>query len=110
MSTRSRPAIWKGLVGVTQRDGVSFLRDAQGGYVNVVASANDITEFVQKVTAALDELGFDLIDIDEAEILPVSLSKANLSDEIRAMANTVRKNNSVAFGTFYLFDDRDEPN
>jgi hypothetical protein len=47
-SMRLRTSIWKGLVGATQRKGVSFLGDAQGGYVNVVASAQDKTEFVQK--------------------------------------------------------------
>jgi hypothetical protein len=61
------------------------------------------------VTAALDELGLDLIDVDEAEVLPVTLSKANVSDEIREMANTVRRSDSVAFGTFYVFDERDKP-
>jgi len=108
MNVRSELSIWKALVGVTQREGISFLGTAQGGYVNVVAAAANLSEFTQKVKAALDELGLELIDLDEAEMLPVTLSKANVSDEIRTMANTVRKNDSIAFGTFYVFDDARE--
>jgi hypothetical protein len=110
MSTISKRPLWKALVGATQRKGVTFLGDAEGGYVHVVASADDLAEFTQKITSALDELGLDLIEVDEAQILPVTLSKANVSEEIRNMANTVRKCDSVAFGTFHVFDESGEPN
>lgn len=101
-----RSCLWKGLVGAVQRPGVSFLGDAKGGYVNVVASAADLSEFEEKVKLALDELGLDLSEIDDAEALPVCLSKAHVSEEVLTMAKTVREKDSVAFGTFYVFDER----
>lgn len=100
--------LWKALVGTVQRPGVRFLGEAKGGYVNVVASAADVSEFEQKVKLALDELGLDLIDIDDIEVLPLTLSKAHVSQEVLTMAKTVRKIDSVAFGTFYIFDELDE--
>jgi len=103
------PSLWKGLVGAIQRPGVLFLGQAQGGYVNVVASATDFCEFERKVKDALDELGLDLIEIDEAEVLPLTLSKARVSQEIRTMAKAVRKIDSVAFGTFFVFDESNTP-
>lgn len=99
-----RSCLWKTLVGTVQRPGVSFLGDAKGAYVNVVASAEDLLELEQKVKLALDELGLDLIEMDDAEVLPLTLSKARVSKEILTMAKTVRKLDSVAFGTFYVFD------
>jgi hypothetical protein len=96
--------LWKALVGTLQRPGVSFLGDAQGAYVNVVASAADLDDLSGKIQIALRELGLQLIDL-EAEPLPVKLSEAHVSDEIRTMAETVRQRDSVAFGTFYLFSE-----
>lgn len=73
--------------------------------MNVVASAADLSEFEQKVKLALDELGLDLIEMEDAEALPLTLSKAHVSEEVLTMAKTVRKAGSVAFGTFYVFDE-----
>ena len=92
------------MVGTLQRPGVSLLGDAQGAYVNVVASAADLNELSDKINIAVNELGLQLIDL-EAEPLPVKLSQAHVSDEIRTMAKTVRKKGSVAFGTFYVFSE-----
>jgi hypothetical protein len=103
-----RSCLWKTLVGTVQRPGVSFLGEARGAYVNVVASAADLSELQQKVKLALDELGLDLIEMDDAEVLPVVLSKARVSEEVITMAKTVRKVDSVAFGTFYVFDETPE--
>jgi len=105
-----RSCLWKTLVGTVQRPGVSFLGEAKGAYVNVVVSAADISELEQKVKLALDELGLDLIEMDEAEVLPLALSKARVSEEVLTMAKTVRKLDSVAFGTFYVFDDTPDEN
>ena len=100
--------LWKALVGASQRPGISFLGDAIGGYVNVVASATDLPDFEQKVKRALDELGLELIEIDEVQALPMILSSARVSEEVLNMAKTVRRQGSVAFGTFYVFSDAKE--
>jgi hypothetical protein len=101
---RKRVLLWKALVGTLQRPGASFLGDAPGAYVNVVASAPDPEELSDKITIALNELGLQLMDL-EAEHLPVKLSQAHVSDEIRTMAKTVREKGSVAFGEFYVFSE-----
>ena len=105
MGQMVRSCLWKILVGTIQRPGVSFLGEAKGAYVNVVASAADLSELEQKVKLALDELGLELIEMDDAEVLPLTLSKARISEEVITMAKTVRKLDSVAFGTFYVFDE-----
>ena len=105
MNKMGRSCLWKALVGAVQRGGVSFLGEAKGAYVNVVASAADLSELEQKVKLALDELGLDLIEIDDAVVLPLTLSEAHISEEVLTMAKTVRKLDSVAFGTFYVFDE-----
>ena len=92
------------MVGTLQQPGVSLLGDAQGAYVNVVASAAGFDELSEKIKVALRELGLELIDL-EAEPLPVKLSQAHVSDEIRTMAKTVQEIGSVAFGTFYVFSE-----
>ena len=97
--------LWIGLVGADQRPGVSFLGDAKGGYMNVVASAANAGEFEQKVKRALDELGLELIDMDDAEPLAKRLSRETATEEVSNMANTVRKLDSVAFGTFYRYEN-----
>ena len=97
--------VWIGLVGADQREGVSFLGDAKGGYVNVVASAANAGEFERKVKRALDELGLELIDIDDAEPLAQRLSRETATEEVSNMAKTVRKLDSVAFGTFYRYEN-----
>jgi hypothetical protein len=97
--------MWVALVGACQRNGVSFLGNAGGGYVNVVASATTPEHFLRKVRKALDEVGLELIDIDDLEPLSMRLSKKTVSEEILTMARTVEKIDSVAFGMFYTFDD-----
>jgi hypothetical protein len=101
----ARSYLWKTLVGTLQRPGVSFLGNAKGAFVNVVASAADVSELEQKVKLALDELGLELIEMDDTEILPSILSQAHVSKEVLTMAKTVRKLDSVAFGTFFVFDE-----
>jgi hypothetical protein len=104
MNPARKVALWKGLAGALQRADVTFLGDAQGGYVNVVTSATTLEDFTAKVNAALNELGLELVDL-EAEPLPARLSNAHVSEEIRMMAKTVRREGSVAFGTFYVFNE-----
>jgi hypothetical protein len=105
MTVAKRALLWKAVVGTLQRPGISILGDAQGAYVNVVAAAADLAEFSEKINIALNELGLELIDL-EAEQLPIKLSRAYVSDEIRRMAKTVREKDSVAFGTFHVFSER----
>ncbi|MGE3466657.1 MAG: hypothetical protein AB7J13_06965 [Pyrinomonadaceae bacterium] len=62
-------------------------------------------DFSRRVTKALDELGLDLVEIDELQILSRSAEKNNVSTEILEMIETVKKLDSVAFGTFYLYEE-----
>lgn len=97
--------IWKGLAEVLQQPGIKYLGEAKGGFVNVVASAKTSHEFRRKVAKSLKELGLQLIDIDEIQILSDTTTANIVSEEIVTMWETVRKIDSVAFGTFFLFSD-----
>ncbi len=104
----TRKEIWIGLVGVTPQPGNNLLGDAKGAYVNVLASATSAAKYTTKVKGALKEIGLNLIEIDDLEPLSERLSKWTVDEEIITMAQTVRKIDSVAFGTFYEYDSEDE--
>ena len=104
----ARKEIWIGLVGVTPRPGNNLIGDAKGAYVNVLASAKSASEYTDKVERALDEVGLNLIEIENPEPLAERLSKWSVDEEIMMMAETVKKIDSVVFGTFYEYDSDDE--
>ena len=95
--------LWVGLVGATQRPGVKILGNCKGGYATVVASASGSRAFRNRVRKALDELGLDLIELDDVKVLTGGGARFRSDEELRQMARTVREIDSVAFGTFYVF-------
>ena len=97
--------LWRSLIGIKQRPGVTFLGNAIGAYTNVVASADDIPHFRSKVENALDELGLDLIEIEDIHPIAQEVESDRLPDEIARMIQTVNEVDSVAFGTFYIHNE-----
>lgn len=107
MNKRKAPQkdIWIGLVGVTPQPENDLLGDAKGAYVNVLASATSASEYTDKVKRALHEAGLSLIEIENPEPLSERLSKWSVDEEIMTMAETVRRIDSVTFGTFYKYEN-----
>lgn len=99
--------LWVGLVDAEQRPGIHFLGEKSGGYVNVVASASSYRGFERKIARALNELGLNLVEIEDPMTLAHRLETGSVGEEILTMAETVRQIDSVAFGTFFVYD-RDE--
>lgn len=87
------------------RPGNNILGRAKGAYVNVLASATNAFEYTDKVKQALDEAGLNLLEIENPEPLSERLSAWTVDEEIITMAKTVRKIDSVTFGTFYKFEN-----
>jgi len=99
---REKKTLWRSLIGIKQRPGGTFLGNAMGAYTNVVASADDIQHFRLKVENALDELGLELIEIEDIHPIPQSVESDRWPPEIAKMIQTVKEIDSVAFGTFYV--------
>lgn len=99
---------WKGLVEVRQREDIKYLGDVPGGFVNVVSYAKTSQDFRRKVSRALDELGLDLVDLDDIQILSQEIAVETASEEILTMIDTVRRLDSVAFGTFFVYDEEND--
>lgn len=94
---------WIGLIEVVPREGSKFLGSAEGAFVNVAALASNASDYKVIVERALSELGLDLVGVEDAEPLSSRLKKWTVDDEIKDMAETVKRIGSVAFGTFDTF-------
>lgn len=104
----SRKTTWIGLIEVVPREGSDFLGSAEGAFVNVVALASNASDYRESVERAVNELGLDLVDVEDAEPLSNRLKKWTVDEEIRDMAETVKRLGSVAFGTFDTYKNLDE--
>lgn len=103
-----RRKVWIGLVGVESHPGNDLLGDARGAYVNVVTLASSVSDYTDRVRAAVNELGLRLTEIENPEPLSRRTAKYAVNEEILTMANTARKLDSVTFGTFYPYEDNEE--
>jgi hypothetical protein len=96
------------MANVEQPPDVSFLGQAKGAYVNVVAPAIDAADFMQQVKRALGESGLVLLEIEDVEPLDKKLSRETASEEVSRLMKGARQTGGVAFGAFYAYDSDDD--
>jgi hypothetical protein len=96
------------MANVEQPADVSFLGQAKGAYVNVVAPAIDAADFIRQVKRALDESGLLLLEIEDLERLDKKLSRETATSEVSELMKSARKTGGVAFGAFYAYDSDDD--
>jgi hypothetical protein len=95
--------VWIGLAEARQRPGAGVLLDRNEAAVNVLANASDVTEFRQAVYKALDELGFDLVDLEDPAPLRARRAQFEVSSDLIALGEEVRRDGSTRFGTFHTW-------
>jgi hypothetical protein len=103
-----RSSVCIGLVHVRAKTTNQILSTARGAYANALALANDEESFRFEIRAALETLGLDVDEVEDAEPFDVRLSAHSVDLELEDLANQVNVACSVQFGTFHSYrDDRE---
>ncbi len=113
MSIRSRESrpkkedLWIGLVHVKQPNRNGVLGNADQAYANVVALAVDKRDLRMQIRKALDELGLNLIKLEDAEPMAMRLTKHSVHKKLHGLADEVKRDRSVRFDVFQTFEVND---
>jgi hypothetical protein len=100
--------VWIGLAEVQQRPGAGVLMDRTAAFVNVLAVARDEATFREAVAAALGNVGFDCIELEDPEPLRLRVAHFEVAQELLSLAHEVRATGEPRFGTFNTWISEDE--
>lgn len=100
--------MWIGLAEVHQRPGANVLLDRNDAFVNVLAQAYDRASFHRAIVSALHGIGFELIQLDDAEPLRVRLESYDLEDEVLQLAQEVKATGEPRLGQFHTWRSNDQ--
>jgi hypothetical protein len=92
--------VWIGLAEVHQRLGAGVLMDENDAYVQVLALASSPESFRAAVQVAINDLGFDLVDLEDSEPLADRLHSSTVHESLLVKAAEVRETGYPRFGTF----------
>lgn len=95
--------LWIGLAEVRQRAGASVLLDRNQAFVNALAPASDLDSFRLAVERGLDEMGFDLIALEDAESLRARQVSFQVAEDLLQLAAEVEVTGATRFGTFHTW-------
>jgi hypothetical protein len=102
--------LWIGLAEVRQRAGAGILLDRNQAYVNVLAPARDVDGFRLAVERALDEMGFDLIEFEDAESFRARQASFRMGEDLLRLAAEADATGATRLGTFHTWrSEGDEP-
>ncbi len=88
-----------------QRFGWCDLGGASGAFVALIALALGPGDYGSTVTTALHELGFDVVEIEDVEVLEERMQRDGLTPAIRKLATMVDEHHPFALGTFHAYED-----
>jgi hypothetical protein len=103
-SQNQEKEVWIGLARVKQPDRNGVLGDADQAYTNVLALAKNRFDFRSQVKQAIEELELKLLKLEESEPLRLHLLQTTPHKDILALANNVKRDETVAFDAFHSFD------
>jgi hypothetical protein len=89
-----------GLATVEQRRGAGVLMDENKALVHVLALASDDGEYRLAAAAALDEIGFDLVELEDVVRLADRLRSFNVDERLLTKADEVRASGQPHFAPF----------
>lgn len=107
-STSPSDPTWTALAHVMPRDGNDLLEGARGAFVNAVGPAASATEFEQRVRELVAGLGFELVEIDDLDLISERRSKDELSEELQELANLAAATGKINLGSFHTYDNADD--
>jgi len=90
------------------RNGEDLLEGARGAFVNAVGPAPSSTEFEHRLRELVANLGFELIDLDDLELMSERQSKYALTEELREVADLSEASGEIELGSFHTYDDADD--
>lgn len=97
--------IWIGLAHVKSRSNNGVLGIAKGAFVNVIAYASNVDDYIDKVAVAVNDLELDFIEIEDLELLSERKTKSGLNQGLSQKAIEVSETKGLRFGNFHTFDD-----
>ncbi len=101
---KMKPEIWIGLVSVVPTERNTSLGDGTGGaYVNVLGFALGQEDFEDKVKFHCKALGFEPLEIEDAEPFAQRISQWEVANELHALAREVENTGEFRFGTYHSF-------
>jgi hypothetical protein len=95
---------WIGLARVEPQPGNSDLGGAAtGAFVGVIAFAASVDDYDRMITAALNEEGFNVLEIEDIQTFAERLQGDSLAPDVLDLAESVDETNPIAIGTFHCF-------
>jgi hypothetical protein len=104
MNTSDKPQAWIGLVDV-HTDDEELLGGNTDAYAQAVAIAANEAEFKSLVKQTAEELGFEVLEIEETETLERRLEGARISPLLEDLRKTALTSGRAVFGTFHSFPE-----
>lgn len=90
----------------TERNDDDEVRGAVGAYFNAVALADDEETFAERVRIELEEMDFELVDIDNVRLFSQALEDGFLAPSLLELANAAAHENTTRFDTFNLYMEK----
>lgn len=74
--------VWIALVEVVPHDGNDAFDGAPGGFTNVLATADGLSDYRSRIETALDREGFAVLEVEDAEPLRERLARFEVAEEL----------------------------
>ena len=103
------PLVWIAMLHVKPTGNESVLAaGTTGAYTNVVALANGVSEFEEKIRNEIRGHGLDLLELEDAEPFDQWAATHDVSAELYELVESVKNSPHVGFDAFYSYDRDDE--
>lgn len=94
---------WIGLARVRPRPGNDALGGALGAFVASIALAESAGDYASKMTVLLNELAFEVLEIEDVELLDDRMRAHSLSPDILKLAKQVDEETPLVLADFHSF-------
>ena len=101
--TAQNGEVWVGLAEVIQRPGAGVLMDRSEAFVNVLILADSHEDYLTKTRAHLNELGFDLVEIEDVEPFSHRARFGELEHAFLSLANDAARTKLPQLGPFHTW-------
>lgn len=104
--------IWTGLACLVADPKCEGFRrfgdDGKGAYVNVVASANSESEFIERVERIVPTLDCILLELDQVQLIDERIEEPDSPEELITMRSTAQRQPAdLVFGAFHIWTESD---
>lgn len=96
---------WIGLAHVRPHEGNSLLQGGDGAFVPVVGLASDADELANFAATLLHHHEFEVVDVDDIELLSERLANHSVEDEILEVANKLDQHDRIGVGKFQIYSE-----